>query len=70
LEAIAYLKEKINASAIIEFGLKAGTDFHRILGKRDEFQADNLALAKSDIGGLIMVYAIHSDLGSGYCDRE
>ena len=70
LEAIAYLKERIKASAIIEFGLKAGTGFHKIPGKLDEFQADNLALSKSDIGGLIIVYAIHSDLGSGHCDRE
>ena len=68
LEATEELKKQIANSCIILFGLKSGVGFHAIPGKPNEFQADNMGILETEESKI--VYSIHSDLGTGYCDRE
>jgi hypothetical protein len=64
-EAVQKLSDQVSRSKEIIFGLKSGKGFHLIPGKINEYQCDNLSMIIIDKRKI--VYAIHSDIGSGYC---
>ena len=68
LAAVLELREQISKSKKIVIGLKSGKGFHKIPNKINEYQCDNLAIL--DANNRKIVYAVHSDLGSGYCGKK
>jgi len=68
LKAIEELKGQIAQSKFIVFGMMSGIGFHPIPSSPGEYQCDNLSVLR--MKGDNLVYSIHSDIKSGYCNGK